>query len=228
MLVLYSAPGCGPCGQAKSWLSNQGASYEVRDITEPRWGEEWKILIAASKGKEMVPTLVDGKRVVQGFSEQSYQAFLSEVPPWYRPDLVVEQYARTESSIRQLETQLPSGTPQDLEEHRRLVEAFQDLPNRAFAATLYQADPESAGNVWKSLVEIQARSINLADKIARSRNTLPVPAKEEIPTPDDDWSLPELPDFPGLPGLPSIPKDWLFLAAIALGVYFLFARRGSS
>jgi glutaredoxin len=71
-VVLYYADWCGYCTKARRWLDERGVDYELRDIDEPRYGDE---LTEVSGGKS-IPVLSVGGEIVRGFKPKAYERAL--------------------------------------------------------------------------------------------------------------------------------------------------------
>jgi glutaredoxin len=69
-VVLYSAPWCGYCKAAKSWLDVRGIAYREIDVDT----ESGQVAYAQAGGGNGIPLLVAGGQRVQGFSAAAYDA----------------------------------------------------------------------------------------------------------------------------------------------------------
>ena len=71
---LYTAPDCGPCGQARKLLNGRGVPFrEISVIDEPQSEELRKVA-----GSLSVPTVSVGGSVQKGFDEGGYHALLDD------------------------------------------------------------------------------------------------------------------------------------------------------
>lgn len=61
-VLIYTTPTCPDCHALKRWLSEQGAAYEERDLTDPLIAEEAK----ARTGVRVAPISIVGSEVFYG------------------------------------------------------------------------------------------------------------------------------------------------------------------
>jgi len=153
----------------------------------------------------------------------------SDPPAWYDVRAMLDAYERTERALENLKAQRGRMRPADLAVLSDLVGAWEVLPARGVASTPAFPDRDA---VWTSLQHIRAGADRLAQRIAGRQTPapVPVPVPPPAPNPDDNgggWTWPELPGFPQIPGfnIPNIPREYVWLAAMALAAYFLFAKR---
>ncbi len=71
-VILYTQPGCPPCGAEKEFLDSKGVEYEERNIREePEYIQEMQEL-----GSHSTPTTVIGDEVVIGFDPEKMSDLL--------------------------------------------------------------------------------------------------------------------------------------------------------
>lgn len=61
-ILIYTTPTCPDCHALKRWLSEQGLSYEERDLSEPDIAEEAK----ARTGVRVAPITIVGSEIFYG------------------------------------------------------------------------------------------------------------------------------------------------------------------
>ncbi|WP_439273354.1 glutaredoxin family protein [Pseudochrobactrum sp. HB0163] len=61
-VMLYTTPTCPDCHAVKRWLTDQGVSYEERDLSDTRIAEEAK----ARTGVRVAPITIVGEQVFYG------------------------------------------------------------------------------------------------------------------------------------------------------------------
>ena len=71
-VTLYTAPDCGPCGDARSLLNTRGVPFREVLVTDESQQEELKKIAGALA----VPSLSVGGSVQKGFEEGAYHALL--------------------------------------------------------------------------------------------------------------------------------------------------------
>lgn len=88
-VLLYTGDNCGPCGSARSLLSNRGIPFSEKTITTSQDAEALKRL----SGEASLPFLTIGSQQLKGFSDVEWTQFLnaagyparSVLPASYRP-----------------------------------------------------------------------------------------------------------------------------------------------
>ncbi|GGF94010.1 hypothetical protein GCM10010912_43710 [Paenibacillus albidus] len=71
-VIVYSTAGCSDCNLVKQWLTEQGITFEVRDVmTSTVYQEEVEKL-----GYMGVPVTVSGDQSVKGFNLAELQALV--------------------------------------------------------------------------------------------------------------------------------------------------------
>lgn len=88
-VLLYTGDNCGPCGTARSLLSNRGIPFNEKTVTTSQDAEALKRL----SGETSLPFLTIGSQQLKGFSDAEWTQFLnaagypakSVLPPSYRP-----------------------------------------------------------------------------------------------------------------------------------------------
>ncbi len=71
-VILYSQPGCPPCGAEKEFLDSQGVEYEERNIREdPEYVQQLQEL-----GSHSTPTTVIDDEVIIGFDREKISELL--------------------------------------------------------------------------------------------------------------------------------------------------------
>jgi glutaredoxin len=71
-VALYSAPGCGPCEEARKLLNARGIPFREVGVMENPQIEELKKLF----GEATVPVLTVGRTVQKGYEQSAYNALL--------------------------------------------------------------------------------------------------------------------------------------------------------
>ncbi len=71
-IILYSAPGCEGCAQAKQFFSEQGISYTERDISTDEMTELQR------RGIRGTPVIVVGDKVMVGFNPDKLKLLLRQ------------------------------------------------------------------------------------------------------------------------------------------------------
>lgn len=88
-VLLYTGDDCGPCGTARSLLSNRGIPFSEKTVTTAQDAEALKRL----SGETALPSLSIGNQQLKGFSDAEWTQFLnaagypakSVLPASYRP-----------------------------------------------------------------------------------------------------------------------------------------------
>lgn len=73
-ILIYTTPTCPDCHALKRWLSQQGLTYEERDLTNPLIAEEAK----ARSGVRVAPITIIGSEIFYG-TFQSQKPNLTKV-----------------------------------------------------------------------------------------------------------------------------------------------------
>jgi len=73
-IVLYSQPGCPPCGWVEQFLTSKGVPYIKRDIQK----DEEALQELMRLKSQSTPTLVVGNRVMIGFDPDQLEQWLAE------------------------------------------------------------------------------------------------------------------------------------------------------
>ncbi len=73
-IILYSAPGCQGCAQAKQFFSEQGISYTERDIST----DETAKTELQRRGIRGTPVIVVGDKVMVGFNPDKLKLLLRQ------------------------------------------------------------------------------------------------------------------------------------------------------
>jgi glutaredoxin len=71
-VVLYYADWCGYCKKARRWLDERNVNYDLRDVENPRYGEE----LSEVSGGRSVPVLSVGGELIRGFNPEAYERAL--------------------------------------------------------------------------------------------------------------------------------------------------------
>ncbi|MCX7257126.1 MAG: DUF4124 domain-containing protein [Polaromonas sp.] len=88
-VLLYTGDNCGPCGTARSLLSNRGIPFNEKTVTTQQDAEALQRL----SGEKSLPFLTIGSQQLKGFSDVEWTQFLnaagypakSVLPASYRP-----------------------------------------------------------------------------------------------------------------------------------------------
>lgn len=73
-VTLYTAPGCGPCGTARSFLKSAGIPFAEKTVMNFEDGEKLKQVA----GDMQLPALLVGSKKVLGLDTDEYKKVLSE------------------------------------------------------------------------------------------------------------------------------------------------------
>lgn len=69
-IVIYTSPSCGYCTMAKQYFNQIGATYEEKDVSDPKNAEE----SVAQSGQMGVPVTIigegDSAKVILGFNKE--------------------------------------------------------------------------------------------------------------------------------------------------------------
>ncbi len=87
-VILYSGPGCGPCGAGRTMLSSRGVPFTEKTVTT----NEDIDALGRLAGVPTLPTLTIGAQQLKGYSEVEWTQFLdaagypktSQLPAGYR------------------------------------------------------------------------------------------------------------------------------------------------
>jgi glutaredoxin-like YruB-family protein len=74
-VVIYSQPGCPPCDWAKTYLTERGVPFTVRDVSSDYAAQ--KDLVGKYKSRT-TPTIVVGEEVMIGFDPDRLEEMLAE------------------------------------------------------------------------------------------------------------------------------------------------------
>jgi glutaredoxin-like YruB-family protein len=74
-VVVYSQPGCPPCDWAKTYLTERGVPFTVRDVSSDFSAQ--RELVGKYKSRS-TPTIVVGDEVMVGFDPDRLEKMLAE------------------------------------------------------------------------------------------------------------------------------------------------------
>lgn len=120
-VLLYTSDNCGPCGTARSLLSNRGIPFNEKTVTTQQDAEALQRL----SGEKSLPFLTIGSQQLKGFSDVEWTQFLnaagypakSVLPASYRPPAptplvaVAAAPAASAASTPKSTAKLPAETP---------------------------------------------------------------------------------------------------------------------
>jgi glutaredoxin-like YruB-family protein len=72
-VVVYSSPTCAPCKAAKEYLASKGVPFREVNVAEDAEARDELVRLT---GQTMIPVILVGDEVVQGFNKPKLQSLL--------------------------------------------------------------------------------------------------------------------------------------------------------